>query len=55
VLLRAISELALEENVLSKWHEKGALYDESTGSKIHSEIDRKRYEIKITGSTYVNK
>jgi hypothetical protein len=43
------SELALEENVLSKWREQGALYNESAGSIIHSEIDRKRYEIKITG------
>jgi hypothetical protein len=43
------SELDLEENVLSKWHKQGAFYSESTGSIIHSEIDRKRYEIKITG------
>jgi hypothetical protein len=34
---------------LSKWCEQGAVYNESTGSIIHSEIDRKRYEIKITG------
>jgi hypothetical protein len=38
------SELALEENVLSKWREQGALRSESTGSKIRSEIDRKIYE-----------
>ena len=48
-------ELALEENILSKWHEQGALYSESTGSKFHSEIDRKRYEINMKGSTYVKK
>jgi hypothetical protein len=45
------SELSLEENVLSKWCEQGALYNESAGSIIHSEIDRKRYEINITGKT----
>jgi hypothetical protein len=38
-------ELALEENVLSKWREQGVLYIESTGSIIHS---RKRCEINIT-------
>jgi len=43
------SEIALEENILSKWHEKGALYSESAGSIIHSKIDRKRYEINIIG------
>jgi len=43
------SELALEENVLSKWRKQGAFYSESTGSIICSEIDRKRYEIKIIG------
>jgi hypothetical protein len=42
------SDLALEENILSKWREQGALYSESAGSIIHSEIDRKRYEMKIT-------
>jgi hypothetical protein len=42
------SELTLEENILSKWHEQGALYNESIGSIIHSKIDRKKYEIKIT-------
>jgi hypothetical protein len=31
---------------LSKWREQGALYNESTGSKIRSEIDSMRYEIK---------
>jgi hypothetical protein len=49
------SELALEENVLSKWHEQGALYRKSTGLKIRSEIDSTRYEIKITGNTYAKK
>jgi hypothetical protein len=44
------SELALKENIFSKWREQGALYKESTGSIIRSEIDRKRYEIKITGN-----
>ena len=44
------SELALEENVLSKWLEQGVLYSESKGSIIHSEVDRKRYEINITGN-----
>jgi hypothetical protein len=44
------SKLDLEENILSKWHEKGALYNESPGSIICSEIDRKRYEIKIKGN-----
>jgi hypothetical protein len=39
------SELALEENVLSKWREQGALYNEYVGSIIHSEVDRKRYEV----------
>jgi hypothetical protein len=53
--LRANSELALEEIVLSKWREQGALYSESTGSKIHSEIDSKRYGIKVTGNTYAKK
>jgi hypothetical protein len=47
--LQVNSELALEENVLSKWHRKGALCSESAGSKIHSEIDSKIYEIKMTG------
>ena len=36
------SELDLEENVLSKWREQGALRNESIGFKLHSEIDRKR-------------
>ena len=36
----------LEENVLSKWREQGALCSESAGSKIRSEIDSVRYEIK---------
>jgi len=39
--LRVNSELALEENILSKWREQGVLYNESVGSKIHSEIDKK--------------
>jgi hypothetical protein len=40
------SELAREENALSKWREQGAQYIESAGSKIHSKIDDMRYEIK---------
>ena len=42
-------ELALEEDVLSKRRKQGALYNEFAGSIIRSEIDRKRYEIKIIG------
>jgi hypothetical protein len=42
------SELALEENILSKWREQEALYNESASSIIRSKIDKKRYEIKIT-------
>jgi hypothetical protein len=34
----------LEENMLSKWHEQGALRNKSTGLKIRSKLDRKRYE-----------
>jgi len=53
--MRTNSKLALEDNVLSKWHEQGALCSESTGLKIHSEIDSKIYEIKITGNPYANR
>jgi hypothetical protein len=49
------SKLALEDNVLSKWHEQGALYNESACSKFCSEIDSTRYEIKIIGNTYTKK
>jgi hypothetical protein len=45
-LLWTNSELAREENTLSKWHEQGAQYNESIGSKIYSKIDDMRYEIK---------
>jgi hypothetical protein len=44
------SELALEGNVLSKWHKQGTLYNKYRGSIIHSKIDRNRYEIKIIGN-----
>jgi hypothetical protein len=46
-LLWENSELALEENILSKWHGQGVSYSESAGSIIHSEIDRKRYNRNI--------
>jgi hypothetical protein len=55
VSLWANSELDLEENVLSKWCEQGAPYNESAGSKIRFEIDSKRYEINITGKTYTKR
>jgi hypothetical protein len=40
------SELAQEENTLSKWRKQGAQYNESTGLKICSKIDDMRYGIK---------
>ena len=33
-----------KKNVLSKWCKQGVLQSESTGSKIHSELDIKIYE-----------
>jgi hypothetical protein len=47
--LWANSNLSLEENVLSKWHEQGAMCSESKGSKIRSKIDNKIYEINMIG------
>ena len=41
--LRMNSEFNLEENVLSKWCEQGALRSESTGSKFCSDLDGKIY------------
>jgi hypothetical protein len=40
------SELAREENALSKWRKQGAQYNEFAGSKIRSKIEDLRYEIK---------
>jgi hypothetical protein len=38
------SELTREENVFSKWSKQGAQYNESTGSIICSEIEKKDME-----------